>query len=66
MITGEEHKPIRCPVIVWEKAYKNQNGLRYVPLLTYYGKMLTVLDVTEHMGAKFSNYTRMGTVNSQP
>lgn len=27
---GEEHKPFRCPVIGCEKAYKNQNGLKYV------------------------------------
>ena len=26
----EEHKPFRCPVIGCEKAYKNQNGLKYV------------------------------------
>ncbi|EAA35788.1 hypothetical protein GE21DRAFT_810 [Neurospora crassa] len=25
----EEHKPFRCPVIGCEKAYKNQNGLKY-------------------------------------
>jgi transcription factor SFP1 len=29
-IPGEEHKPFRCPVIGCEKAYKNQNGLKYV------------------------------------
>lgn len=29
MITTEEHKPFRCPVIGCEKAYKNQNGLKY-------------------------------------
>ena len=27
---SEEHKPFRCPVIGCEKAYKNQNGLKYV------------------------------------
>jgi transcription factor SFP1 len=26
----EEHKPFKCPVIGCEKAYKNQNGLKYV------------------------------------
>ncbi|KAK5017682.1 Transcriptional regulator of ribosomal biogenesis proteins, partial [Cryomyces antarcticus] len=26
---GEEIKPFRCPVIGCEKAYKNQNGLKY-------------------------------------
>jgi len=30
---GEEHKPFRCPVIGCEKAYKNQNGLKYVSCL---------------------------------
>lgn len=30
MMLGEEHKPFRCPVIGCEKAYKNQNGLKYV------------------------------------
>lgn len=28
-INGEEPKPFRCPVIGCEKAYKNQNGLKY-------------------------------------
>jgi transcription factor SFP1 len=30
MMLGEEHKPFKCPVIGCEKAYKNQNGLKYV------------------------------------
>lgn len=30
LLAGEEHKPFRCPVIGCEKAYKNQNGLKYV------------------------------------
>jgi transcription factor SFP1 len=29
MMAAEEHKPFRCPVIGCEKAYKNQNGLKY-------------------------------------
>lgn len=29
-MNGEEHKPFKCPVIGCEKAYKNQNGLKYV------------------------------------
>ncbi|KAF4632650.1 hypothetical protein G7Y89_g5471 [Cudoniella acicularis] len=29
MMMAEEHKPFRCPVIGCEKAYKNQNGLKY-------------------------------------
>jgi transcription factor SFP1 len=65
MMMGEEHKPFRCPVIGCEKAYKNQNGLKYVPLPTYYGKMLTVLGITKHMAIKLSNYTRTGMEHSQ-
>ncbi|KAI9883424.1 MAG: hypothetical protein M1823_004820 [Watsoniomyces obsoletus] len=26
---GEDHKPFKCPVVGCEKAYKNQNGLKY-------------------------------------
>jgi transcription factor SFP1 len=33
MPPAEEHKPFRCPVIGCEKAYKNQNGLKYVDSL---------------------------------
>ncbi|CAH0056594.1 unnamed protein product [Clonostachys solani] len=29
MMMSEEHKPFKCPVIGCEKAYKNQNGLKY-------------------------------------
>lgn len=29
ILTNEEPKPFRCPVIGCEKAYKNQNGLKY-------------------------------------
>jgi transcription factor SFP1 len=29
LLPGEEIKPFRCPVIGCEKAYKNQNGLKY-------------------------------------
>lgn len=29
MMMNEEHKPFKCPVIGCEKAYKNQNGLKY-------------------------------------
>ena len=28
-MAGEEAKPFRCPVVGCEKAYKNQNGLKY-------------------------------------
>ncbi|ATY59180.1 C2H2 transcription factor (Sfp1) [Cordyceps militaris] len=29
MMMPEEHKPFKCPVVGCEKAYKNQNGLKY-------------------------------------
>ncbi|KAG9238076.1 hypothetical protein BJ875DRAFT_368662 [Amylocarpus encephaloides] len=29
MAAAEEHKPFKCPVVGCEKAYKNQNGLKY-------------------------------------
>ena len=29
MLPNDEPKPFRCPVIGCEKAYKNQNGLKY-------------------------------------
>jgi transcription factor SFP1 len=29
LLAGEESKPYKCPVIGCEKAYKNQNGLKY-------------------------------------
>ena len=29
LVMQEEHKPFKCPVIGCEKAYKNQNGLKY-------------------------------------
>jgi transcription factor SFP1 len=29
MMQPEEHKPFKCPVVGCEKAYKNQNGLKY-------------------------------------
>ena len=33
---GEEPKPFRCPVIGCEKAYKNQNGLKYHKSVSLY------------------------------
>lgn len=43
---GEEHKPFRCPVIGCEKAYKNQNGLKYV--LLPYDKFLLLIWIRYH------------------
>ena len=34
-LSGEEPKPFRCPVIGCEKAYKNQNGLKYHKTVSY-------------------------------
>ena len=42
MMQGEEHKPFRCPVIGCEKAYKNQNGLKYVFWISLLRLMLTL------------------------
>jgi transcription factor SFP1 len=41
ILPNEEPKPFRCPVIGCEKAYKNQNGLKYhkavsLPMLTLF------------------------------
>ena len=35
MLPHEEPKPFRCPVIGCEKAYKNQNGLKYHKAVSY-------------------------------
>jgi transcription factor SFP1 len=42
MMPGEEHKPFRCPVIGCEKAYKNQNGLKYVFWISLLRLILTL------------------------
>jgi transcription factor SFP1 len=47
MIAGEEHKPFRCPVIGCEKAYKNQNGLKYVFRWSRLLHILTVMKVSQ-------------------
>lgn len=36
LLPNEEPKPFRCPVIGCEKAYKNQNGLKYHKAVCYY------------------------------
>lgn len=46
LLPNEEPKPFRCPVIGCEKAYKNQNGLKYhkaVSILCAMGVVLHVL-----------------------
>ncbi|RMZ85827.1 hypothetical protein DV737_g427, partial [Chaetothyriales sp. CBS 132003] len=37
MLPYEEPKPFRCPVIGCEKAYKNQNGLKYHKTASHHG-----------------------------
>ena len=58
MMVNEEHKPFRCPVIGCEKAYKNQNGLKYVPHLLHFNTADFLAGITRHMAIKHSNYTR--------
>jgi transcription factor SFP1 len=41
MTAPEEHKPYKCPVIGCEKAYKNQNGLKWVWILDDIGMNYT-------------------------
>ncbi len=38
LLPHDEVKPFRCPVIGCEKAYKNQNGLKYHKSVSYYEK----------------------------
>ena len=61
----EEHKPFRCPVIGCEKAYKNQNGLKYVVASFYFQRILTFPDTTRRMVIKHNNYTRTGMEHSR-
>ena len=42
---GEEPKPYRCPVIGCEKAYKNQNGLKYHKNVSHLQPLLRYLSV---------------------
>jgi transcription factor SFP1 len=39
ILPHEEPKPFRCPVIGCEKAYKNQNGLKYHKTVSGHGKV---------------------------
>lgn len=65
LMAGEEHKPFRCPVIGCEKAYKNQNGLKYVTNIVCPQRMLIVPDITRRMVTRLNNYTRMAMAHSQ-
>ena len=64
MMAGEEHKPFRCPVIGCEKAYKNQNGLKYVIITFCSQQMLTSPDITRRTATRLNNYMRTATVHS--
>ena len=62
MMMPEEHKPFKCPVIGCEKAYKNQNGLKYVCHHRVDATTLTIISgITKPMVTKRSSYTRTGT-----
>lgn len=64
MMAGEEHKPFRCPVIGCEKAYKNQNGLKYVTVIIFSFQILIIADITRRMATRLNNYTRTAMVLS--
>lgn len=59
LMMGEEHKPFRCPVIGCEKAYKNQNGLKYAEITSHTYKMLMLSGITRLTAIKPSNCTKM-------
>lgn len=64
MMIPEEHKPFKCPVIGCEKAYKNQNGLKYVsnyPLAESVWLTMTQIGTTRHTAIRRNNYTKMAT-----
>jgi hypothetical protein len=60
MMIGEEHKPFKCPVIGCEKAYKNQNGLKYVFESRNLQKDANISsDTTRHTATKPNSYMTM-------
>ena len=65
-LNGEEPKPFRCPVIGCEKAYKNQNGLKYHKTVSWVSKCFKALtDIDCSMATTTSSFMRMQTVPSQ-
>lgn len=66
MLAQEEHKPFRCPVIGCEKAYKNQNGLKYVFTIIFFEVTKTdpPTDTIKLTATKPNNFTKMATVPS--
>lgn len=74
MMMPEEHKPFKCPVIGCEKAYKNQNGLKYVSANMHDPKpqhTLTntagflLLGTTRHMDIRRSSFMKTATALSR-
>lgn len=71
ILPNEEPKPFRCPVIGCEKAYKNQNGLKYhkavsalMPKIIVESD-LTILFFFHSMAIIINNYMTTQTVLSQ-
>ena len=65
---GEEPKPFRCPVIGCEKAYKNQNGLKYHKSVSLaYVSIFCRKDtnITHSTGIIINSCTKTTTVPSQ-
>lgn len=60
MMMQEEHKPYKCPVIGCEKAYKNQNGLKYVPATLRLTRLMTdsISGTTSRTDTRHSSCTR--------
>ena len=68
ILPNEEPKPFRCPVIGCEKAYKNQNGLKYhkavslsppFPLIIFLRSFWSNLYLSHSTATTTSNYTIM-------
>lgn len=73
MKVDDEPKPFRCPVIGCEKAYKNQNGLKYhksvckillLPLVCLMRAIALTDNAVFSMAITTSNFTTMQTVHT--
>ena len=65
ILASEEPKPFRCPVIGCEKAYKNQNGLKYHKTVSVRNGRYQEDILTENsMGTTTRGYMRMVTALS--
>lgn len=67
LLPNEEPKPFRCPVIGCEKAYKNQNGLKYHKAVSTLHRFiyLVILTSSPSMVTTINNFTIMPTVHSR-